>query len=95
MAGLISIASHGHARIAGYTGHGSHTGHILHRGTGQISCAIGTEGPAQFEQAFALGARTLELLAAGRADLEIAFDTSMAIVAGLALGHLGQQRLFF
>ena len=34
-------------------------------------------------------------MTAGRADLEIRLDTGMAVIAGLALSHLGQKGLLF
>src|SRR2546429_4061089 len=71
-----------------------HAWHILHRATGQIDGAIGAECPAQFQQAFALGAWSFELLAASWAALEIAFDARMTIAAGLTLGHFSKQRFF-
>ena len=71
-----------------------HSRHILHWPWREICGAVRTECPAQFQEPFALGAWPLELLTAGGADLEIRFDTSMAIVTGLALGHLSQQGFF-
>lgn len=75
--------------------HRSHTGHTGHRGCREVSSAVGAKRPAQFEQALALGAGALELLAAGWANLEIGLDARMAVIARLPLRHLGQQRLLF
>lgn len=76
--------------------HIGHSGHITrHRSAGYIVGAIGAKGPTQFEQALAFEAGAFELLAAGWANLEVALDARVTVIAGLAFGHLGQQRLFF
>src|SRR5579885_608684 len=83
---LFVTATHLDALRGRHTLHGrhtGHTGHAGHRGSREIGGAVGAEGPAQFEQALALGAGTLELLATGWADLEIGLDARMAVIAGL------------
>src|SRR5258708_23770261 len=96
--GSIPGATHGNARpplhlLHGrHTRHTSHTWHTLHWSTRQIGCAIGAEGPAEFQQTLALGAGTLEFLTTGGANLKIRLNACMTIGAGLALGHLCQQR---
>ena len=77
-----------------HTLHRWHAGHVLHGATGQIIGAVGAEGPAQLQQALALGAGAFELLTTGRADLEISLDAGMTIAARLTLGHLGEQGFF-
>ena len=76
--------------------HALHPWHSLHRQpASQIGRAVGAVSPAQFQQALALGAGAFQLLAAGWADLEVWFNTCVAIAACLPLGHLGQQRFLF
>ena len=96
----ISIAAHWDTgvalRHALHSRHARHTRHILYRrSASKIGCAIGTEGPTEFQQTFALGTRAFHLLTARGANLEIRLYTRMAIVACLTLGHLGQQRFLF
>ncbi len=90
---VAQLAAHMHSGRALHPLHDRHSRHILHW-AGEISGAVRAECPAQLEQAFALGAWALELLPTGRADLEIRLDARVAVVAGLTLGHLGQQRFF-
>ena len=90
---VAQLAAHRNAWSAWHALHGCHTGHTLH-GTREVGSAVRTESPAQFEQALALGTGTLELLTTGGANLEIRLYAGMTIVAGLALGHLCQQRFF-
>src|SRR6266567_2899917 len=91
---LVSVTRTSHGYASG-SRHALYRSHARHGGRGEIGGTIGTEHPAQLEQAFALGAGPLQLLPAGWADLEVRLDTRVAIVAGLALGHLRQQGLFF
>ncbi len=74
--------------------HDGHTRYALHRTRGEVGSAIGAEFPAQFEQAFAFGASSLELLPAGGTNLEVRLHARVTVVAGRPLGHFGQQRFF-
>src|SRR5258708_781740 len=94
--GSIPGAAHGNARSplhllhGRHTRHTSHTWHTLHWSTRRIGCAIGTEGPAQFQQTLALGAGALEFVIAVNVLLPeevvaVAVAVATAVV-GVAVG---------
>ena len=93
--GSVSITSHWDAWYSLSTLHSRHSRHILHWSRGKVCGTVRAERPAQFQKPFALGAGPLELLTTGGADLEICFDTGMAVITCLTLGHLSQERFFF